>query len=75
MTTPDPNHKKWAMQWKAAGPALQKIRDEELKKLDEKRLLELADEDPWQNGLVLFQRWMIRKAILDAYGREPPSDG
>ncbi len=66
------------MQWKAAGPALQKIRDEELKRLDEKRLLGLGgeesdkaiDEDPWQNGLVLFQRWMIRKAILDAYATD-----
>lgn len=62
-------HKEWAMQWKSAGPRLQAIRDEELRKLDavgaqsiEKR----NAENPHLNGLVIFQKWMMRQALLDA---------
>lgn len=58
-------HKAWAMQWKAAGPRLQEIRDRELRELLPE--LESPKETiPERNGLVQFQRWMMRKAILDS---------
>jgi hypothetical protein len=54
------------MQWKAAAPALQRVRDDELRALDQTMQVR-PPEDPYRNALVDFQRWMMRKAILDAY--------
>jgi hypothetical protein len=62
----NPEHKKWVMQWKSAAVALQQVRDLELKAFDSDGIVS-GPEDPLRNGLVIFQRWMMRKAILDAY--------
>jgi hypothetical protein len=58
-------HKAWAMQWKAAAPRLQAVRDQELRDLQSPSTRPNTGK-PEQNGLVIFQRWMMRKALLDA---------
>lgn len=65
----DPRHKQWALQWKAAAAALQRVRDNELQALDHAERIRQSD-DPYRNGLVEFQRWMMHKAILDAYAND-----
>ena len=65
-------HKAWAMQWKAAAPRLQAVRDRELRQLQPvsaKPSLRNAEK----NGMVIFQRWMMRKALLDAAARDRTS--
>jgi hypothetical protein len=61
-------HKAWAMQWKAAAPRLQEIRDAELRSLNtmsqQQSSAVVREENPERNGLVIFQRWMMRLAIL-----------
>ena len=64
--------KAWAMQWKSAAVPLQEVHDAELREL-ESRHGSMVREDPYQNGLVMFRRWMMRKAILDAYGHDQHS--
>jgi len=60
--------KAWAMQWKSAGRRLQEVRDRELRELDQSTMLRESAESPEENGLVTFQRWMMRLALLKAYG-------
>jgi hypothetical protein len=60
-------HKNWAMQWKAATPRLQAVRDEELRRMGgDVPASGRREQHPEKNGLVIFQRWMMRKALLDA---------
>lgn len=56
------------MQWKAATPRLQEIRDRELRQLDDQLATKPTlprPESPEQNGLVQFQRWMMRLALAE----------
>lgn len=68
----------WMQQWKAAGPALQRVRDEELRALDGSRALEAAsffDRARTTNnysGLIEQQAWFMRKRVLDAMREVPP---
>ncbi|MBX3423868.1 MAG: hypothetical protein KF752_20110 [Pirellulaceae bacterium] len=61
-----PPEKIWAMQWKAAAPELKRIRDQELRNLDSHTGFP-AQQSPYENGLVIWQRWMMRLALLNAY--------
>ena len=63
----DSPEKQWAMQWKAAGPELKRIRDEELRQLDAHACFPMM-QNPYDNGLVIWQRWMMRLALLNAHG-------
>jgi hypothetical protein len=67
-------HKAWAMQWKAASPRLQEIRDQELRALNamprNEGSIRVKEENPDRNGLVIFQRWMMRFAILQQAKRD-----
>jgi len=64
--------KQWVQQWKEAGTRLQAIRDEELRrknpgvgsKARPVAGLILFDKYPERHGLVVFQRWMMRQALL-----------
>ena len=55
--------KAWAMQWKSASARLQAVRDQELRELDSNRSKN-SSSVPLENGLVVFQRWMMRLALL-----------
>jgi hypothetical protein len=61
-------HKAWAMQWKSAAPRLQAVRDEELRSLESTTRTSQNNltQNPEMNGLVIFQKWMMRRAILQA---------
>lgn len=61
--------KLWALQWKAAAPELKRIRDEELRQLDPYTGF-AAEKNPYENGLVIWQRWMMRLALLNAYSQK-----
>ena len=61
----------WVKQWKDAAPRLQAIRDEELRRrggqpkktpVAEHRIYE---KYPDQHGMVMMQRWFMRKLLLD----------
>lgn len=58
----------WIAAWRRAGPELERIRNEELRKLDDSaglRLLGCGTGKPeTQNGLVAFQSWMMRMRVL-----------
>lgn len=62
------------MQWKAASSRLQEVRDRELRALNTIRqdpsFDGWKDENPERNGLVIFQRWMMRFAILQQVHRD-----
>ena len=74
----------WIAQWKQAAPRLQAIRDEELRRLDsmadvgrhetskgtrqeETRPL-IFDRNPERHGMVLMQRWFMRRQLLEHAG-------
>ena len=60
----------WVQQWKQAGPLLQAIRDEELRRLGNKsgKIIEgvrIYEKYPHEHGMVIMQRWFMRKQLLD----------
>jgi hypothetical protein len=63
---------RWVQQWKEAGPRLQAIRDEELRRKHRDGRSKaprvaghiLYDRYPERHGLVVFQKWMMRHAML-----------
>jgi hypothetical protein len=72
----------WIQQWKQAAPRLQAIRDEELRRLNgqqdsvERRTgakTTIFDRYPEKNGMVIMQRWFMRRQLLQQSGsnREP----
>ena len=71
MTNLPPFAKQWAQQWKSAGPALQAIRDQELRQLDGERTSGNAvghrvyDRYPERHGMVTMQKWFLRRALLE----------
>ncbi len=61
--------KQWIAAWRFAGPELQRIRDEELSRLDEAAGLDLlrggSRPHVQSSGLVAFQAWMMRLRVLN----------
>jgi len=64
--------KQWAQQWKRAAPALQAIRDQELRQLDgdsggasggTASGHRVYDRNPERHGMVIMQRWFMRQAL------------
>ena len=61
----------WVQQWKQAAPRLQAIRDEELRRLScnsshEIEGIRIYEEYPHRHGMVVMQRWFMRKQLLDS---------
>jgi hypothetical protein len=67
--------KQWAQQWKRAAPALQAIRDQELRMLADQRGDQpssgecivghrVYDRNPHLHGMVTMQKWFLRRAFL-----------
>ena len=71
MPSPQPPFaKQLAQQWKQAGPALQAIRDQELRQLGNGGSNGVAghrvyDRHPQSHGMVIMQQWFMRKAMLE----------
>jgi hypothetical protein len=68
----------WIQQWKRSAPLLQSIRDEELRRLGEhhsasdKRQASLPivyDRYPERHGMVIMQRWFMRRHLMDQVAR------
>jgi hypothetical protein len=60
----------WIQQWKSAAPRLQAIRDEELRRMGDQSPRSISghvlyDRYPERNGLVIMQRWFMRRQLLD----------
>lgn len=74
---PTDNEKQWISAWRFARPELQRIRDEELSRLDEDAGLDLlrggSRPDVQSGGLVAFQAWMMRWRVLNLM-RRPDQD-
>ena len=66
---PTEEEKAWIAAWRRAGPELERIRREELRRLDDQAGLRLmgATRAPVaeSNGLVTFQAWMMRWRVLE----------
>jgi hypothetical protein len=60
----------WVQQWKDAGPRLQAIRDEELRRLgDGPKVAQdscnvVYDKYPERHGMVMMQKWFMRQQII-----------
>ena len=65
---PSEQEKQFIDAWKFAGPELERIRNDELKQLDESAGLKLlgatAAAKPVLTGLAIFQAWMMRLRII-----------
>ena len=65
----------FAQQWKQAGPRLQAIRDEELRRLSNKsgKVIEgvrIYEKYPYEHGMVVMQRWFMRKELMVRLSRK-----
>lgn len=68
MSNLPPFAKQWAQQWKRAAPALQAIRDQELRQLGGQPSGIAAghrvyERYPERHGMVIMQRWLMRQAL------------
>jgi len=68
--------KQWAQQWKRATPALQAIRDQELRQLDGDSGgiaagYRVYDRNPERHGMVIMQRWFMRQALQSIRSGKP----
>jgi hypothetical protein len=63
----------WVATWRHAGPQLERIRNEELRSLDESaglRLLGAGQRSSGQtSGLIAWQAWMMRLRVLELMKR------
>jgi hypothetical protein len=61
--------KQWMAAWRIAGPELERIRNEELRRLDENAVAKTTSKMHWEqaqfSGLAIFQAWMMRLRVLD----------
>ncbi len=60
--------KQWMAAWRRAGPELERIRNEELRALDDSagyKLLGKSNGQHPQTGLVTFQAWMMRLLVKE----------
>lgn len=58
--------KQWIAAWRRAGPELERIRNDELRALDDSagfKLLGSTNVQHTQSGLVTFQAWMMRLLV------------
>ena len=66
---PSEQEKQFVDAWKFAGPELERIRNDELKQLDESAGLKLLGATPAvkpvHTGLAIFQAWMMRLRIME----------
>ncbi len=67
--------KAWVDNWKAVGPKLQQIRDEELRQLSNKGIREAAghvvyEAAPHRNGMVTMQAWFMRFHMLQLLAKQ-----
>jgi len=67
----------WVQQWKDAGPRLQAIRDEELRRMGhESKGLGTSplvyDKYPERHGMVIMQKWFMRRQMM--LGAGPKQD-
>ena len=66
---PTEQEKQFIDAWKFAGPELERIRNDELKQLDESAGLKLLGATvaakPIHTGLAIFQAWMMRLRIIE----------
>ena len=64
-----PSEKRFIDGWRIASPVLEKIRHEELRKLDEhagaRMISKVSQGDHALNGLAIFQSWMMRLRVLE----------
>ena len=64
--------KQWMAAWRVAGPELERIREQELRMLDEAEGIKLLRGSPQTSatsGLIDFQAWMRRLQILEGMKR------
>lgn len=61
--------KHWMAAWRIAGPELERIRNEELRRLDESADTKSNSKVHWEHaqfsGLAIFQSWMMRLRVLE----------
>ena len=61
--------KRWIEAWRIAGPELERIRDEELRSLDDANAIGLLGgsrrNNQETNGLAVFQAWMMRLKVIE----------
>lgn len=61
--------KRWIEAWRIAGPELARIRDEELRSLDDESAIKLLggsrSNSQETNGLAVFQAWMMRLKVIE----------
>jgi len=59
----------WIDAWRIAGPELERIRDEELRNLDDSSAIGLLgggrSSRQETNGLAVFQAWMMRLKVIE----------
>ena len=64
---PTEQEKQWIAAWRFAGPELERIRNDELRNLDdESTMRQLGAGKPLRqelNGLAIFQSWMMRLRV------------
>jgi hypothetical protein len=66
---------RWITAWRYAGPELERIRNEELRQLDEMAGLRSLVNQNQPSGLEIFQQWMMRWRILDSIAEERANEG
>jgi len=76
MSNLPPFAKQWAQQWKRAAPALQAVRDAELRQLAGADALgsttnvvaghRVYDRYPQRHGMVTMQKWLMRRALIES---------
>ncbi len=70
---PTEQERRWIDAWRNAAPELERIRNEELRNLDENAGLRFLGahrrNEPPQHGLAIFQSWMMRWRVLQLMER------
>ncbi len=63
------SERRWIEAWRIAGPELERIRDAELRSLDDEQSIAMlgnARSDRQEtSGLVIFQAWMMRLKVIE----------
>jgi hypothetical protein len=65
---PTEQEKRWIAAWRSAGPELERIRNEELRSLDESEGFRLLGANPLpkaegMNGMAIQQAWFMRMRV------------
>ena len=65
---PTEQEKQWIAAWRCASPELARIRNQELRQLEDivgLRLLGAGTKPEQSSGLIAFQAWMMRMRVRD----------